>query len=344
MKNNNIYCQLVTNDKKQILDISGYKKSGLIESYLDCITKEIINSESIVFSVAYFKKSVIPYIFDAIDSEECSLKKMKIFCSFDFDLTEPDAIRHMLSLGAERNLDIQVYTPKFNAKNRNLGFHSKVYFFESKHEYSLLIGSANLSKSAWTTNSEFGILEKLPKNSKMAESHIGKITPWLESLENTFMSSNDKNFLKNLAKYEEQRSPSIDVEFKSKKDKNNIPSSRVGKDWIKITPPSRIRIQNHDSDIISNEFCIHPNGEKVIITNVLDRPAYAIQNYDAPNSSSQLQSDLLSLGVLSKTNMHADRPQKKYLCKLYKFNQQYAFSSIEEAVNAVYGFNYSKKN
>lgn len=339
--NHSAFSQIITNDGNAIINALGYNKAGLIENFAECICRSLINADSAIFSVAYFKKSVIKYIADTIKLKNCTLKSLTIICSFDFDLTEPKAIRELLAIGKTYNIDIKIYTPKFNLKSRYLGFHAKVYIFETTSKFSLLIGSANLTRSAWTSNSEFGLFETYQINSKQYDSHIIKVLAWIAHLKQSFICSNDKSFEKNLARYESNRNEIISVEKETKRKNEISPSARVGNDWITIRPTSRIKDER--GNIISNVYCIHPSGNKVIVRNTVDQPGYAIQNYDTKSTKSQLQIELLQKGILEETDDYADRPQKDVLCPIYKFTQQYAFNSIDEAVNAVYGFNYTKK-
>ena len=81
----------------------------------------------------------------------CNSGGVRMICSFDMDITDPEAVRELKDIGA----DVRIYQT-----NRGT-FHPKMWLFESQSEqWNCLVGSANFTAGGMVDNVEVGVLLK----------------------------------------------------------------------------------------------------------------------------------------------------------------------------------------
>lgn len=112
-------------------------------NHLTVINELIDGFSDIKLAVAFVKASGVNRVIDKFKG-----KKVKILCSLNFFLTENKALSELLKEG----YDIRFSNPE------NGIMHTKIWFFNDKKRKKALVGSANFTLSALTSNLEASIL------------------------------------------------------------------------------------------------------------------------------------------------------------------------------------------
>jgi superfamily II DNA or RNA helicase/HKD family nuclease len=120
---------------------------GRREKVLTTILEELSNCSSFEISVAFITQSGVASIIEVLKKLEQKGVKGRILSSTYLHFTQPNAIESLLQFS---NLEI-----KMDVANN---FHSKGFLFaKSDSNYSLYIGSSNLTSTALTTNVELNV-------------------------------------------------------------------------------------------------------------------------------------------------------------------------------------------
>jgi len=142
---NNLYLpKLVTNDRlknKKVLPV---------------ILNELRNCDEFYFSVAFLTKSGVAVLINTLEELRNKGVKGKILVSQYQDFTQPEALKTLLQF---ENIELRIAT-KGN-------FHAKGYFFRHGKQYSLMVGSSNLTASALCTNKEWNLMVTASDNSSL---------------------------------------------------------------------------------------------------------------------------------------------------------------------------------
>ncbi len=118
----------------------------------EIITKKIIESEKVIFIVSFWFVSGLKLILDALKNFE-NKSKLIIISSNYLKSTQPDALEILLVL-KEKGAKVYFYDSLSSGK----GFHLKSYGFKFSHSRSsLIVGSSNISLSAFRNNKELNI-------------------------------------------------------------------------------------------------------------------------------------------------------------------------------------------
>lgn len=116
-----------------------------LPNHYTVIKEQFERATEVRLVVAYIKKRGVEMLRQWLNGP----KSIKLLCSFDMNITDPDAIAELLGMGVE----IKIY-------HTNEGtFHPKVWLFkESGHQtWNCIIGSANLTKAALSDNVEASV-------------------------------------------------------------------------------------------------------------------------------------------------------------------------------------------
>ena len=120
---------------------------GRREKVLTTILEELTSCSSFEISVAFITQSGVASIIEVLKKLEQKGIKGRILSSTYLHFTQPNALESLLQFS---NLEI-----KMDVAN---DFHSKGFLFaKSDSNYSLYIGSSNLTSSALTTNVELNV-------------------------------------------------------------------------------------------------------------------------------------------------------------------------------------------
>jgi superfamily II DNA or RNA helicase/HKD family nuclease/SOS-response transcriptional repressor LexA len=136
--------ELLVNNKKPVKKI------------LTSILEELENSTQFFISVAFVTTSGVATIIESLKILAAQDIKGQILVSQYLNFTQPEALRKLAKF---KNIELKIATTG-NA-------HAKGYIFKKKDNYSLIVGSSNLTASALTTNKEWNL-----KVSALAESAL----------------------------------------------------------------------------------------------------------------------------------------------------------------------------
>jgi len=113
---------------------------------LSSIIHELENCNAFFISVAFVTASGVATIINKLKELEKREIRGKILVSQYLNFTEPEALKRLSQF---KNIDLRIATTG-NA-------HAKVYIFENKEHYNLIVGSSNLTAQALCTNKEWNI-------------------------------------------------------------------------------------------------------------------------------------------------------------------------------------------
>lgn len=144
---------------------------------------KLINScESFILNVAFINYSGVQLLLDLLKKCEDKGVKGRILTSTYLNFTEVKALEKLKEF---KNIELKIYD------NNEIGFHAKAYIFEFKDEYKILLGSSNITSSAFKKNIEWNIKSEVKKDDKFFLDLMGEF----KSLWDKSFFVNDK-FLK----------------------------------------------------------------------------------------------------------------------------------------------------
>jgi len=142
---NNLYLpQLITNNRLKNKKV------------LSTILNELRTCDEFYFSVAFLTKSGVAVLINTLEELRNKGIKGKVLVSQYQDFTQPEALKTLLKF---ENIELRIAT-KGN-------FHAKGYFFKHKDQYTLMVGSSNLTASALCTNKEWNLMVTTSNNSNL---------------------------------------------------------------------------------------------------------------------------------------------------------------------------------
>lgn len=155
-----------------------------ITNFYNNITKLLNECETFYFSVAFINFSGIQLLLESFKNLEEKNIKGKILTSTYLNFTQIKALERIKEF---KNIELKIY----DSNASNIGFHSKSYIFEFKDKYEILIGSSNITASAFKSNIEWNVKTILKKEASFS-------LEVLKEFENLWKNSFfvDENFLK----------------------------------------------------------------------------------------------------------------------------------------------------
>ena len=105
---------------------------------------------SFIFNVAFINFSGLQLLLDTFKHLEKKGIKGKILTSTYLNFTQVEALEKIKEF---KNIELKIY----DSSQTNIGFHSKAYIFEFDEDYEVLLGSSNITASAFKTNIEWNI-------------------------------------------------------------------------------------------------------------------------------------------------------------------------------------------
>ena len=154
-----------------------------VSNFYNEITKLLNECKSFTFNVAFVNFSGIQLLLDSLKKCEQNAVKGKILSSTYLNFTEPKALEKILEFN---NIELKIY----DSSIKNIGFHSKAYIFEFETEYKILLGSSNITASAFKTNIEWNIKTVSKKDEKFSKSLLNEFNLlWQDSffVDNDFL-------------------------------------------------------------------------------------------------------------------------------------------------------------
>ena len=126
-------------------------------NFCNHITNLLQECKNFYFSVAFINFSGLQLLLNSFEKAYHRGVKGEIITSTYLNFTEPKALNTLLKFD---NIEVKIYDT--NIKNR--GFHTKAYIFEFDDEYKIVLGSSNITASAFKTNIEWNIKTITKKN------------------------------------------------------------------------------------------------------------------------------------------------------------------------------------
>ena len=117
-------------------------------NFYNNITKLLQECDYFVFNVAFINISGLQLLLDSFKTLENKNIKGKILTSTYLNFTQVEALEKIKEF---KNIELKIYD------GNNIGFHPKSYIFEFKDEYKILIGSSNITSSAFKSNIEWNV-------------------------------------------------------------------------------------------------------------------------------------------------------------------------------------------
>ncbi|MCG3718217.1 DEAD/DEAH box helicase [Aliarcobacter butzleri] len=161
-----------------------------ITNFFNNITELLDNCENFCFNVAFINFSGIQLLLDSFKKLEEKNIKGKILTSTYLNFTQIKALEKIKKF---KNIELKIY----DCEVTNIGFHSKSYIFEFKDDYKILIGSSNITASAFKSNIEWNVKTITKKDDIFLKDVLNEFrTLWKNSIDvdNKFLTSYS-NFL-----------------------------------------------------------------------------------------------------------------------------------------------------
>ena len=124
------------------------------------LTNELRRCDEFMFSVAFVTNSGVAALISILKELEERGVRGKLVASQYQNFTEPRALRRLIAFN---NLEVRIVTEK--------NFHAKGYIFRENDNYTLIVGSSNLTQNALSYNREWNV-----KLSSMSEGSLLKET------------------------------------------------------------------------------------------------------------------------------------------------------------------------
>ena len=121
------------------------ERGNLLNELKRCLSE----CDKFYFSVAFINFSGLQLLLDSFKELEDKKVKGKILTSTYLNFTEPKALERIQEFS---NIDLKVFIA-----TKEMGFHTKVYIFESQDEYKIIIGSSNITQRALKSNVEWNV-------------------------------------------------------------------------------------------------------------------------------------------------------------------------------------------
>ncbi|MFY9080500.1 DEAD/DEAH box helicase [Aliarcobacter butzleri] len=166
-----------------------------ITNFYNHITELLNECESFCFNVAFINFSGIQLLLDSFKTLEEKNIKGKILTSTYLNFTQTKALEKIKKF---KNIELKIY----DCEVSNIGFHSKSYIFEFKDDYKILIGSSNITASAFKSNIEWNVKTVAKKDDIFLKDVLNEFrTLWKNSIDvdDKFLTSYS-NFLNNQKK------------------------------------------------------------------------------------------------------------------------------------------------
>ncbi|MEV9498258.1 DEAD/DEAH box helicase [Aliarcobacter butzleri] len=168
-----------------------------ITNFHNNITELLDNCKSFYFNVAFINFSGIQLLLDSFKKLEEKNIKGKILTSTYLNFTQIKALEKIKKF---KNIELKIY----DCEVSNIGFHSKSYIFEFKDDYKILIGSSNITASAFKSNIEWNVKTVTKKDDIFLKDVLNEFgTLWKNSIDvddkfltsySNFLNSQNKEF------------------------------------------------------------------------------------------------------------------------------------------------------
>ncbi|WP_419763729.1 MAG: DEAD/DEAH box helicase [Arcobacter sp.] len=170
--------------------------NGSNSNFYTHLTKLLRTCKSYYFSVAFINFSGVQLLLDSLEFCQKNQIKGKILTSTYLNFTQPKALEKLLEY---ENIELRIYDTNHHQK----GFHTKAYIFEFEDDYKILLGSSNITASAFKSSVEWNI-KTISKKDDVFTSEILNEFEFLfkQSFEvnDSFISEYERFYEKNIIK------------------------------------------------------------------------------------------------------------------------------------------------
>ena len=174
-------------------------------NFYNHITKLLLSSESFILNVAFINYSGLQLLLDSFKLLEQKGIKGKILTSTYLNFTQVKALEKIKEF---KNIELRIY----DSNESNIGFHSKSYIFEQKDDYKIVIGSSNITASAFKSNIEWNVKTISSKDDDFLKDVLNEF----ENLWNNSYKASDE-FLKEYKAFQEKQKMQFASSFAFKK-------------------------------------------------------------------------------------------------------------------------------
>ncbi len=119
-------------------------------NFYNHLEEVLLKCNSFIFNVAFINFSGLQLLLDTLKTLEQKGVKGRVLTSTYLNFTEVKALEKIKEFN---NIEVKIY----DSNKTNIGFHAKSYIFELDDTYELLLGSSNITASAFKTNIEWNI-------------------------------------------------------------------------------------------------------------------------------------------------------------------------------------------
>ena len=146
-------------------------------NFYNHITKLLLESKSFIFNVAFINFSGVQLLLDVFSKLENKNIKGKILTSTYLNFTQIKALEKLKEFS---NIELKIY----DSNSTNIGFHSKSYIFEFEDFYEVIVGSSNITASAFKSNIEWNLKTTIKKDELFLKNILDEFSfLWSESFE-----------------------------------------------------------------------------------------------------------------------------------------------------------------
>lgn len=115
---------------------------------LTSLTRELTKCDAFYFSVAFITESGVTTLLNSLQELEEKGIKGKIIASQYQNFSEPKALKRLLQF---KNIELRIITQSTGK------MHTKGYIFKDKEEYTVIVGSSNMTQYALCENNEWNL-------------------------------------------------------------------------------------------------------------------------------------------------------------------------------------------
>ena len=200
-------------------------------NFYNHITKLLLESKSFIFNVAFINFSGIQLLLDVLSKLENKNIKGKILTSTYLNFTQVKALEKLKEFS---NIELKIY----DSNSTNIGFHSKSYIFEFEDFYEVIVGSSNITSSAFKSNIEWNVKTTIKKDELFLKNILDEFSfLWGESFEV------NEEFLKNYKIFQEAQKQEKTFFF-SKNIKTNFMQKIALEKLKNLRQKNQIKAQN----------------------------------------------------------------------------------------------------
>ena len=139
--------------------------------------KSLLESKYFIINVAFINFSGVQLLLEVFSKLENKNIKGKILTSTYLNFTEVKALEKLKQF---KNIELKIY----DCNITNLGFHPKSYIFEFNDFYEVIVGSSNITASAFKTNVEWNVKTIVKKDDEYLKNILNEFNNlWKESFE-----------------------------------------------------------------------------------------------------------------------------------------------------------------